>query len=152
MELVLPHDFDASHRYPLVIELYGAPATQSVKDKYEMNHWSTYLTTHKHIIYGRVDVRGTSNQGLEYMHHIHHQVGHAEVNDLMVVVSFLKANLTYVDPHRIALWGWSYGGYISLLSLMRDTEHALFACAIAVAPVSNWMYYGSSDCSFAQPF
>ena len=86
VELILPPTFDEENRYPLVIELYGAPNTQMVKDKYQMNHWSSHLTTEKEFIYARVDVRGTQNQGLKYMHQIYKNVGHIEVDDLIDVV------------------------------------------------------------------
>ncbi len=144
VELILPPGFDeeTTGRYPLVIELYGAPGTQMVRDKYEMNHWSSHLTTDREYIYARVDVRGSSHQGVRYMHQLYRNVGHLEVDDLIEVVWYLRNNLTYIDPTRVAVWGWSYGGYFSLMSLIREFDNRLFACAIAVAPVSNWMYYG----------
>lgn len=142
VELILPHNFDEDHQYPLVIELYGAPGTQTVIDKYEMNHWSSYLTTNLGYIYARIDVRGTCNQGVRYMHQLYKSVGRIEVDDFIDVVWFLRNNLTYVDSGRIAMWGWSYGGYMGLTALVRELDHRLFSCAIAVAPVSNWMYYG----------
>lgn len=86
MELILPYDFDENKVYPLVIELYGAPGTQMVKDKYEMNHWSSYLTTERQYVYARVDVRGTCNQGIRYMHQLYKNIGHVEVDDLIDVV------------------------------------------------------------------
>lgn len=143
VELILPPNFDEeTGRYPLVIELYGAPNTQMVRDKYEMNHWSSHLTTDREYIYARVDVRGSSHQGVRYMHSLYRNIGHLEVDDLIDVVWYLRTNLTYIDPTRVAVWGWSYGGYFSLMSLIREFDNRLFACAIAVAPVSNWMYYG----------
>ena len=142
VEFILPHDFNEEKRYPMVIELYGAPGTQMIKDKYEMNHWSSYLTSKHQYIYAKIDCRGTSNQGLRHLHQLYRNVGRIEVDDLINVVWFLKNNLTYVDPDRIALWGWSYGGYYSLMSLIKQFDHRLFSCAIAVAPVSNWMFYG----------
>nr|XP_027196831.1 prolyl endopeptidase FAP-like [Dermatophagoides pteronyssinus] len=144
VEFILPHDFNEERRYPMVIELYGAPGTQMIKDKYEMNHWSSYLTSKHQYIYAKIDCRGTANQGLRHMHQLYRNVGRIEVDDLINVVWFLKNNLTYVDPDRIALWGWSYGGYYSLMSLIKQFDHRLFSCAIAVAPVSNWMFYDSA--------
>lgn len=144
VEFILPHDFDENRRYPMVIELYGAPGTQMIKDKYEMNHWSSYLTSKHQFIYCKIDCRGTSNQGLRHMHQLYKNFGRIEVDDLINVVQFLRHNLTYVDPNRIGLWGWSYGGYYSLMALIRQSKiEPLFACAVAVAPVSNWMYYGN---------
>lgn len=143
VELILPPTFIENKRYPLVIELYGAPNTQMVRDKYEMNHWSSHLTTDKEYIYARVDVRGSCNQGLRYMHQIRQNVGHLEVDDFIDVVWFLKSNLTYIDPNRICVWGWSFGAYEALFSLIREFDNPLFSCAIAVAPVSNWLYYGN---------
>ncbi|UXI16219.1 putative UDP-glucose 4-epimerase [Sarcoptes scabiei] len=141
VELILPHDFEENHQYPMIIELYGAPGTQMIKDRYDMNNWSSFLTSKHRYIYAKIDCRGSSNQGIRHLHQLYKRIGKIEVDDLITVVWFLKNNITYVDPERIAIWGWSYGGYFSLMSLIKQNEHRLFACAIAVAPVSNWMFY-----------
>lgn len=56
--------------------------------------------------------------------------------------SFLRDNLTFIDPKNIGIWGWSYGGYVTLMALALDFLDPVFQCGIAVSPVTNWMLYG----------
>ena len=68
-------------------------------------------------------------------------LGSKEVDDQLAVVKYLKENLHYIDEKRIAIWGWSYGGFVTTMVMAKDAEE-IFACGIAVAPVAKWEHYG----------
>lgn len=70
-------------------------------------------------------------------------MGSVEVADQIEVTKYLVENLHIIDPRRIGVWGWSYGGYTTL-RILSDEKQNLFQCGIAVAPVTNWRYYGRS--------
>ncbi|CAG2175139.1 unnamed protein product, partial [Oppiella nova] len=142
VELVLPHNFDEKKKYSLMIEVYGGPGSQLVIDKYRVNHWGTHLASNMSIIYARIDSRGSDNRGSKYLHEIYKNLGNVEVMDTIVTARYLRDNLSFIDRHNIGIWGWSYGGYVTLMSLALDYADPVFHCGIAVAPVTNWMFYG----------
>ena len=72
---------------------------------------------------------------------IYEHLGSKEVDDQLAVVKYLKENLLFIDEKRIAIWGWSYGGYVTTMALARDAEN-IFSCGVAVAPVTRWEHYG----------
>ncbi|CAG2183423.1 unnamed protein product, partial [Oppiella nova] len=94
------------------------------------------------IIYARIDSRGSDNRGSKYLHEIYKNLGNVEVMDTIVTARYLRDNLSFIDRHNIGIWGWSYGGYVTLMSLALDYADPVFHCGIAVAPVTNWMYMG----------
>lgn len=77
------------------------------------------------------------------MHEIYQKLGVVEVQDQIAVVRYLKSELHFIEESHVAIWGWSYGGYVTGMALAKDTEaDAVFCCGISVAPVTNWLYYG----------
>lgn len=72
------------------------------------------------------------------------KLGSVEVADQIEVTKYLVDNLHIIDPRRIGVWGWSYGGYTTL-RILSDEKQNLFQCGIAVAPVTNWRYYGEDE-------
>lgn len=77
------------------------------------------------------------------MHEIYKKLGVIEVQDQIAVVRYLKSELHFIQENHVAIWGWSYGGYVTGMALAKDTEgDPVFCCGISVAPVSNWLYYG----------
>ncbi|XP_054159729.1 prolyl endopeptidase FAP-like, partial [Oppia nitens] len=143
VELVLPRNFDRQKKYPLMIEVYGGPGSQMVIDKYRINHWGSHLASNMSVIYGRIDGRGTDNKGSKYLHEIYKNLGNVEVMDTIVTARHLRDNLEFIDRRFICIWGWSYGAYVTLMSLALDYKDPVFQCGIAVAPVTNWMFYDS---------
>ncbi|CAG2120642.1 unnamed protein product, partial [Medioppia subpectinata] len=120
VELVLPHNFDEKNKYPLMVEVYGGPGSQLVIDKYRVNHWGTHLASNLSIIYARIDGRGSDNRGSKYLHEIYKNMGNVEVMDVIITARYLRDNLDFIDKRNIGIWGWSYGGYVTLMSLALD--------------------------------
>ncbi|NP_001081519.1 dipeptidyl-peptidase 4 S homeolog [Xenopus laevis] len=138
-QLTLPPHFDKSKKYPLLIDVYGGPGSQKVDQFFRLN-WATYLASTEKIIVASLDGRGSGYQGDKIMHQIYHKLGTLEVQDQITAAKHFSS-LGFVDPKRMAIWGWSYGGYVT--SMVLGSGSGLFKCGIAVAPVSSWHYYDS---------
>uniref|UniRef100_A0A670J1Z1 Fibroblast activation protein alpha n=1 Tax=Podarcis muralis TaxID=64176 RepID=A0A670J1Z1_PODMU len=138
-KMVLPPRFDKSKKYPLLIQVYGGPCSQSVKHTFGVS-WTTYLASKEEIVVAFVDGRGTAFQGDEMLYAVYRKLGVYEVDDqISAVRKFI--DMGFIDEKRIAIWGWSYGGYVASLALGSGT--GVFQCGMAVAPVSSWEYYAS---------
>ncbi|XP_058478935.1 dipeptidyl peptidase 4 [Solea solea] len=136
-QMMLPPNFKRSKKYPLLIDVYGGPCSQRVGYKFKLN-WGTSLSSSHGIIIASFDGRGSGYQGDEIMHAIYRRLGTFEVEDQIAAVrKFI--DMGFIDQDRIAIWGWSYGGYVSSMALGAGT--GLFKCGIAVAPVAKWEYY-----------
>lgn len=137
--MMRPADFDSTRRYPVLMYVYGGPNSQTVK-----NSWGGYdylwyqLLTQKGYIVVSVDGRGTGARGEQFRKCTYLRLGELETNDQVEAAQFL-AGLSYVDPQRIGIWGWSYGGYMTNLCMTKGAEY--FKMGIAVAPVTNWRFY-----------
>jgi len=143
VRLYLPPDFSEDKKYPLVINVYGGPNSQQVNDRFKLD-WGTYLTTSENVIYGLIDGRGSGFKGDEMLHEIYGKIGKVEVEDQIDVTEQLLSLYPFIDKKKVAIWGWSYGGFVtaSVLALDADKKN-IFKCGISVAPVSNWIYYDS---------
>ncbi|CAI9563325.1 unnamed protein product [Staurois parvus] len=137
--MILPPHFDKSKKYPLLIDVYAGPCSQKVDQYFRLN-WATYLASTEKIIVASFDGRGSGYQGDKIMHEIYRQLGTVEVAD-QISAGRHFASLGYVDETRMAIWGWSYGGYVT--SMVLGSGSGVFKCGIAVAPVSSWFYYDS---------
>ncbi|XP_063285745.1 prolyl endopeptidase FAP-like isoform X1 [Pelobates fuscus] len=138
-KMTLPPNFKETKKYPLVLYVYGGPSSQEVVHTFSIG-WKTYLASSEEIIVASVDGRGMAYQGDRFMHAIYKRLGTFEVEDqISAVRKFIE--MGFIDETRIAIWGWSYGGYVTSMVLGNGT--GLFKCGIAVAPVSNWEYYAS---------
>uniref|UniRef100_A0A8C5WYT6 Fibroblast activation protein alpha n=1 Tax=Laticauda laticaudata TaxID=8630 RepID=A0A8C5WYT6_LATLA len=138
-KMLLPPKFDRSKKYPLLIQVYGGPCSQNVKHTFDVS-WISYLASKEDIVVALVDGRGTAFQGDKMLHAVYRKLGVYEVEDqISAVRKFI--DMGFIDEKRIAIWGWSYGGYITSLALGSGTD--MFKCGIAVAPVSSWEYYAS---------
>ncbi|XP_015264090.1 PREDICTED: dipeptidyl peptidase 4 [Gekko japonicus] len=138
-QMILPPHFDESKQYPLLIDVYGGPCSQKVDFAFRIS-WATYLASTEQIIVASFDGRGSGYQGDKIMHAIYRRLGTYEVEDqILAAREFSKMN--FVDPTRIAIWGWSYGGYAT--SMVLGSGSGVFKCGIAVAPVSRWQFYDS---------
>lgn len=137
--MMKPHDFDTDKKYPVLMYVYGGPGSQMVKDSWGGSNflWFQKLTQLGYIV-ACIDNRGTGARGAEFKKSTYLQLGALETIDQIHANKHL-ANLPYVDADRIGIFGWSYGGYLSSLCLLKGAEH--FKMAIAVAPVTNWRYY-----------
>uniref|UniRef100_A0A4W6FXS5 Fibroblast activation protein, alpha n=1 Tax=Lates calcarifer TaxID=8187 RepID=A0A4W6FXS5_LATCA len=136
-QMMLPPNFKKSKKYPLLIDVYAGPCSQRVDYRFKLN-WGTYLSSTHGIIIASFDGRGSGYQGDEIMHAIYKRLGTFEVEDQIIAVrKFI--DMGFIDKDRIAIWGWSYGGYVTSMALGAGT--GLFKCGIAVAPVAKWEYY-----------
>uniref|UniRef100_A0A8C5IAB6 Dipeptidyl peptidase 4-like n=1 Tax=Gouania willdenowi TaxID=441366 RepID=A0A8C5IAB6_GOUWI len=136
-EMMLPPNFKKNKKYPLLIDVYGGPCSQSVEFRFKLN-WGTYLASSLGIIVASFDGRGSGYQGDEILHSIYRRLGTFEVEDQIAAVrKFI--DMGFIDKDRIAIWGWSYGGYVASMAL--GAGSGLFKCGIAGAPVSKWEYY-----------
>ncbi|CAM1307614.1 Uncharacterised protein g4646 [Pycnogonum litorale] len=130
-----------SKKYPMVLQAYGGPGTQGVTEKFVVD-WAMYLASQRQFIYAYIDARGAGYRGDRFVQEIHRKIGTIDVEDQMVVARYLSRNLHFIDEEYIAIWGWSYGGYVTTMSMTAHRDD-VFKCGIAVAPVTSWLYYDS---------
>jgi dipeptidyl-peptidase-4 len=135
--MMLPADFDPKQKYPVLVYTYGGPGSMEVNQRFNVEAWYQYLTQHGYIV-ACADGRGSGGQGDAFKKVIYKQMGKYESDDQIAFARYLKT-LSYVNPERIGIWGWSFGGYLSALSLFKG--EGAFSMAIAVAPVAHWRYY-----------
>ncbi|XP_063067949.1 dipeptidyl peptidase 4 [Engraulis encrasicolus] len=138
-QMTLPPGFDKSKKYPLLIDVYAGPCSQKSDFRFRLS-WSTYLASTEKVIVASFDGRGSGYQGDEIMHLIYKRLGTYEVED-QITAARRFIDLGYVDKDRIAIWGWSYGGYVT--SMVLGAGSGVFKCGMAVAPVSEWRFYDS---------
>jgi dipeptidyl-peptidase-4 len=133
--MIVP-DMVKGKRYPVFFDHYGGPTNQQVT-----RGWTSPLAqaiVDKGYIYFQIDNRGSDNRGVAFAKQLYHAMGSVEVEDQVAGAKFLKT-LAYVDPDRIATYGWSYGGYMTLKML--QAHPGVFAAGIAGAPVTKWELY-----------
>ncbi len=139
--MIKPAGFDASKQYPVFMYLYGGPGSQQVTDAWKGQNywWFQHLASQGYLI-AVVDNRGTGGRGQEFKKMTYMQLGKYETEDQIDAAKYL-GSLPYTDANRIGIFGWSYGGYMSSLCLLKGND--VFKAAIAVAPVTNWKWYDS---------
>jgi len=136
--IMKPADFSSSKKYPLLMVQYSGPNSQQVEDRYSMD-WTDYLTTQGFIV-ACVDSRGTGARGEDFRKCTYMNLGIYESDDQIAAARHF-ASLPYIDGSKIAIWGWSYGGYNVLMSMSRG--NGVFKAGVAIAPVTNWKFYDS---------
>ena len=137
--IMKPKGFDPGKRYPVLMFVYGGPGSQTVTDNWGGNQYLWHvLLTQKGYIVASVDNRGTGARGRSFRKVVYGQLGVLETADQGAAGRAL-AKLPYVDPARIGIWGWSYGGFMSLNVIFQHPD--VFKAAVAVAPVTHWKYY-----------
>ncbi|KAI8367711.1 dipeptidyl peptidase IV N-terminal region-domain-containing protein, partial [Blakeslea trispora] len=137
---VLPADFDVKKKYPVLFHVYGGPGSQLVSYRFELS-WQTFIASQLGFIVVTVDGRGTGFQGRKYRMGVRGRLGELETID-QVNAAKHWAQLDYVDEYRMAIWGWSYGGYMT--SKVIESNDGVFSTGMAVAPVTDWRYYGKA--------
>lgn len=133
---IVPHDFDSTRRYPVLMYQYSGPGSQSVVDEFSVG-WDEFMVT-RGVVIVCVDGRGTGGRGEAFKKCTYGKLGDIESHDQIEAGRWLQKQ-PWVDGDRIGIWGWSYGGYMSSLCLMRAPE--VFCMAISVAPVTSWRFY-----------
>lgn len=132
----LPPDFDPEKRYPVIQYVYGGPGVQVVTRTWGSNV-DQFHAARGYIVF-RIDNRGTPNRGRNFERSLHLRLGSIEMEDQLAGLAFLRTR-RFVDPDRVGLWGWSYGGYMTL-RLATNHPDAWNAYA-AGAPVTDWALY-----------
>lgn len=134
--MMKPTGFDAGQKYPVLMYQYSGPGSQLVLDAWGVT-WETYMATQGYIVVC-VDGRGTGGRGSAFEKCTYMNIGVKEADDQVAAARHL-ATLPYVDGGRIGIWGWSYGGYMTLMSLCQGA--GVFKMGIAVAAPTDWRYY-----------
>jgi dipeptidyl-peptidase-4 len=137
--LLKPAEFDSTRKYPLLFFVYGGPGNTEVNDAWGGYFlWHTMLTQKGYLV-AVVDNRGTpAPLGRRFRKVVYGQLGVLETRDQAVAARTL-ASRSYVDPARIGIWGWSYGGFMVLNSLFQHPD--LYRTGVAVSPVTHWSLY-----------
>ena len=134
-----PANFDPSKKYPVYMTVYGGPGSNKVLNRFDGQDYFYYqLLTQKGYIVMSVDPRGTMYQGAAFKKSTYLQLGKLEIEDVIKVAQLMQRE-PFVDPNRIGIQGWSYGGFMASLGMTKGAD--VFKMGIAVAPVTNWRYY-----------
>lgn len=134
--ILKPANFDPSKRYPVVMSQYSGPGSQSVLDDWKVD-WEYYLANQGFIV-ACVDGRGTGGRSRAYETAVYMQLGKYETEDQVAGAEYMST-LPYVDGNRIGIYGWSYGGYETLMAM--STGNGIYRAGVAIAPVTDWRYY-----------
>ena len=142
--MVKPRDFNPAKKYPVILFQYSGPGSQQVLDSWQTGNmggclYEQYLAQ-EGFISVCVDGRGTGGRGASFEKQTYLRLGQMEAEDQVETAIYL-GNLPYVDKNKIGIWGWSYGGYCTLMSMSEGRP--VFAAGVAVAPVTSYRYYDS---------
>lgn len=143
--MLRPLNFDASKRYPVIMHQYSGPGSQQVKNAWNAGSmgqggaYDSYLAQQGFIVVS-VDGRGTGGRGAEFEKCTYLNLGDLESRDQVETALYL-GTLPYVDKDRIGIWGWSYGGFNTLMSMSEGRP--VFRAGVSIAPPTNWRFYDS---------
>lgn len=143
--MVKPKDFDANKKYPVLMYQYSGPGSQEVHNSFSNGFFGGLIWEHrlaqKGYIVVCVDGRGTGGRGADFQKCTYMTMGDKESKDQVETAIYL-GSLPYVDKERIAIWGWSFGGFNTIMSMCEGRP--VFKCGVAVAPVTDWRFYDSA--------
>ncbi|EER28722.1 hypothetical protein D8B26_001003 [Coccidioides posadasii str. Silveira] len=135
-----PANFNPDKKYPVLFHLYGGPGSQTVTKKFKVD-FQSYVASNLGYIVVTVDGRGTGFIGRKARCAVRGNLGHYEAID-QIETAKAWGKRSYVDAGRMAIWGWSYGGFMTLKTLEQDAGQT-FQYGMAVAPVTDWRFYDS---------
>ena len=137
--LIKPSNFDETKKYPVLVYVYGGPHAQLVTNSWYggASLWMYWLAEQGYLVY-TLDNRGSAHRGFEFESVIHRDLGKNEMADQLEGVKFLKS-LNYVDSKRLAVHGWSFGGFMTTSLMLRYP--GVFTTGVAGGPVTDWKYY-----------
>ena len=137
--MIKPVNFNPNQKYPVYVTIYGGPGHNEVSDSWDGNDYLYHqLLAQKGYIVVSVDPRGTMYRGSAFKKSTYLQLGKLETEDFINTAKELQ-KLPYVDPNRIGIQGWSFGGFMTSLAMTKGADY--FKMGISVAPVTNWRYY-----------
>ena len=143
--ILKPLNFDASKRYPVIMHQYSGPGSQQVTDSWSAGSmgqggaFDSYLAQQGFIVVS-VDGRGTGGRGADFEKCTYLKIGDLESKDQVEAALYL-GSLPFVDKDRIGIWGWSYGGFNTLMSMSEG--RGVFRAGVAIAPPTSWCFYDS---------
>jgi dipeptidyl-peptidase 4 len=137
--MIKPPNFDPAKKYPVIVYTYGGPHAQVVLNAWMGPNllWHEMMAQKGYIIFA-LDNRGSAGRGHVFEESIHYRFGIPELNDQRDGVAWLQQQ-PWVDPHRIGIWGWSYGGHMTLHAMFEAPD--LFKVGFAGGPVTDWHFY-----------
>ncbi len=138
--MIKPANFDANKKYPVLIYVYGGTHAQLITNSWQggASLWmQSFANQHNYIVF-TLDNRGSENRGFAFESVIHRKAGDAAIEDQLIGVDYLKS-LPFIDADRIAVHGWSYGGFMASSLILRNPK--VFTTAVAGGPVTDWKYY-----------
>ncbi len=137
--LIKPSNFDAAKKYPVLVYVYGGPHAQMITNSYldGANLWMYWMAEQGYLVF-TVDNRGSDNRGFAFESIIHGRLGVNEMEDQLKGVEYLKS-LPFVDGNRLAVHGWSFGGFMTTSLMLRKPD--TFKVGVAGGPVTDWKYY-----------
>jgi dipeptidyl-peptidase-4 len=139
-QLLKPADFDPTRKYPVIVDVYGGPHEQLVQNRWDPHSLYEQLLAQNGFLVWTLDNRGSWGRGHAWESAIFMNLGKHELEDQLTGLEYLKL-LPYVDGSRLGIWGWSYGGYMTLYALTHAPD--VFKCGVAGAPVTDWKFYDS---------
>lgn len=138
-----PEFMESGARYPTVLEIYGGPEIQLVSNNFmSLRQPTRHLLSAEGYVVVLIDCRGSGRRGLSFEAHSSKRLGQVELADQVEVLQWLAKNTGCIDLDRVAVKGWSYGGYLALMALALYPK--VFKIAIAGAPVTDWLMYDTA--------
>ncbi len=137
--LIKPSNFDPNKKYPVLVYVYGGPHAQMITNSYldGANLWMYWMAEQGYLVF-TLDNRGSDNRGFAFESAIHRNLGINEMDDQEKGFDYLKS-LPFVDANRLAVHGWSYGGFMTTSLMLRKPD--IFKVGVAGGPVTDWKYY-----------
>lgn len=140
--MLKPADFDTTQKYGVIFYVYGGPGSQTVTKQFattgQRAMWHRFLVEQGYLVIS-IDNRGTGARGRDFEKQVYKKLGQYEIEDQIGAAKLLAGRHSYIDGTRMAIWGWSYGGYMAALGISKGNE--VFNSAISVAPVTSWRFY-----------
>ena len=134
--IIKPSNFNPNKKYPVIMSQYSGPGSQQVLNKWTLD-WENYFATQGYVV-ACVDGRGTGGRGKDFESIVYMNLGYYESIDQLAAAEYM-ASQSYVDASKIGIWGWSYGGYETLMAMSQPKSK--YAAGVAIAPVTDWRFY-----------
>lgn len=137
--MIKPSHFDETKKYPVLVYVYGGPHAQLITNSWYdgASLWMQWMAEQGYLVF-TVDNRGSAERGFAFESQIHRQLGTVEMEDQLSGVEYLKS-LPYVDANRLAVHGWSFGGFMTSSLMLRHP--GVYQVGVAGGPVTDWKYY-----------
>ncbi|TRZ64288.1 S9 family peptidase [bacterium] len=137
--IMKPANLEPGKKYPLLFSVYGGPGSQTVIDAWGGGDYIWYqMFCQKGYVIAEIDGRGTGGRGEEFQKCNYMKLGTTEIESQIEAAKYL-GTLDYIDKDRIGIWGWSYGGYATIMTMLKGADY--YKMGVAVAPVTDWKYY-----------